>query len=405
MDKQILTALTAFITNEMREGRLTGDLFNKLDEATIQMIWNQFDGIAMTNNGNHSAIFKDIDKYCTNNLIDFNKDETIEIGLLEGYLKCLLLQIDNQTYSQDNNGQLRSGRTIFTFELIIEEIRNRSRYHKNASTARAMVEICGKLDEARKLRNNCKGHMTGKNGPLLKSYITAFFVSTIIYTKIQDLWAGFQIIVFENNASIQVKCGNELVCQPNNFHYGKPIYIPVTKKFFANANSIKITIQLEISFKGNHTKEITVKRGFFQSNPITMRLPKAPVPPPGKDLKPESKEEPLPAYGIIVQGNQIANIIKVGDPLETSGERVRTIPQLQPNQPINIWIYKHTQSGDMTPIANLTDSEKEPVLKKTISYSEAVNNETVTLKCTRDKSGKVKLEVTWGDGHDITELL
>ena len=118
-----------------------------------------------------------------------------------------------------------------------------------------------------------------------------------------------------------------------------------------------------------------------------------------------STNKPLPAYGIQIQGKQIANIIKVGEPMEISGERVRTIPQLKANQQINIWIYKHCQPGDMTPLANLKDCEKEPVLKKTISYAEAVNNETVTLKCTRDANGKVKLEVTWGGDHHMTELL
>jgi len=411
MDKQILSALTAFISNEMKEGRLTGPLFDNLTDGQIEGIWKEFDQLAMANHGNYTAIYNDFDKYNQTGHLDFSQDKTIEIGLLEGFLKCLLLQIDDQTYTLDKKGFLRKGRIGLKFEELIDEIRNRSKHHKHANIAKSMVETCGKLDDARRLRNNCKGHMAGRNGELLKAYITAFFVSTIIYRNIKDILAGFQVTVYHANASMQIRCGNDSIFTQNNLPYGRPICIPVARKLFGNETTITITMQIEVPFKGNKTKDINVKRGVFQNNPIAMKLPANPpkpetVPPVVPKPKPvPEQQKQLFAYGIRIQGEQIANMIKVGDPLETSGERIRTIPQLKANQPINIWIYKHSQPGDMTPLACLSDSEKEPVLKKTISYAEAVNNETVKLKCISEKNGKVRLEVTWGEGYEMSELL
>lgn len=410
MDKQILTALTDFIYNEIQSQILRGSLFKvyindvwiTMEKDNVQSKWKEFEKLAKADDHNFETICRDLKSICKNDSFDFDTPISTEVSTYENFVKLLLIKIDNEQYKMNGKKELMKDGRVLSLANMESEIEDRSKFVKSRDLSRSISSNVEKIQYAREARNN-KAHADAKT---LKDYIDAWFILTLIFNHIKNVAAGFVIDIDDNtlkelkdneSIGIQVLCEDIEIYNWTKIRNNITLYIPIQKKYYGgNKTDVSTTIKVDYGFGKVKQTTINIPKRQFNKNSVWIDTLKK-----GTD----GSNNQNPAYGIIVQGNQIANIIKVGDPLETSGERIRTIPQLKPNQPINIWIYKHTQSGDMTPIASLTDSEKEPVLKKTIRYSEAVNNETVTLKCTRDKSGKVKLEVTWGDGHDITELL
>lgn len=273
MEDKILNALTVCITHTCQnKTEFKGEFFKDLDGVKIKAIWEKFFELAQNNEIVYKAVCRDISDFYDEktNTIDFMRDEKIETSTFELYIKLLLLLIDDMTYTTDEKGRLIMGKKALTLAEMISQIRTRAFFYSNGKLAESMAyDGVQYLDTKREPRNS-KSHEYTPGGAVFEQYLEAFFVATLIYIYISNIWAGLKVMPFKEKISMWVETenGSQIIWKRLSviLFDRKAVCIPVTKECFGINNKLKLRIRIFEYDKQHESKVIEIKRGEFYSD-------------------------------------------------------------------------------------------------------------------------------------------
>lgn len=258
---------------------LFDNLFKGTEEEKTKKIadvWNLFFKILDTSNLENCKfanlyIRKEMCKYCKN--IDghltfmFDEDVDIKSKILETFFHCLLNYIDPVYYDDKrfNNGK-------YMVVACINELKKRSFSKSRVKDATIF------LYEPKDKRNKAS-HAGTEDHPaeMMESYLKAFFVATVIGSKIYDVGAAIYIkanlkkpsnmnsfekkIYYKTTITLIGFVGRTQFYTKILKKSGDTDYIPVSKKLFANDSKVIVRLNASALQYESSSIEIEVRRG------------------------------------------------------------------------------------------------------------------------------------------------